>query len=86
MTNNLKEHLLTDAEVELADDVAHEMEEMFKDILEASEGMEDALPIMLNTAFYWVVRVMADAGLPESSVHELVNDIYTTFYKENSKQ
>jgi len=84
--NNLNEDVLTNAEAELADDVIHEINEMFTEVMEAAGNMENALPIMLNTSLYCVVKVMADAGTPESYVHELVNDMYTTFYKENTKQ
>ena len=83
---NLNEDVLTNAEAELADDVIHEINEMFTEVMGAAGDMENALPIMLNTSLYCVVKVMADAGVPESYVHELVNDMYTTFYKENTKQ
>ena len=80
-----KENTLTDAEAELADDVIYEMNEMFNEIMDAAGDMENALPIMLNTSLYCVVKIMVDAGVPESYAHELVNNMYTTLHNENPK-
>ena len=80
-----EENVLTDAESEMANDVIYEMNEMFTEIMDAAGDMENAPPIMLNTSLYCVVKIMADAGVPESYVHELINNIYTILHNGKLK-
>ena len=80
-----KEDTLTDAEAELINDVIYEMDKMFIEIMEAAGDMESAFKIILNTSLYCIVKEMADDGVSELHVHELINNMYTTFHNEKPK-
>jgi len=90
MTDNsndvmLEENVLTDAEAELINDVIDEMDKMFIEIMEAAGDMESAFTIIMNTSLYCIVREMADDGVSELHVHELINNIYTILHNGKLK-
>jgi len=80
-----KEDTLTDAETELVNDVIYEMDKMFIEIMEAAGDMESAFTIIMNTSLYCVVKEMADDGVSELHVHELINNIYTILHNGKLK-